>query len=117
MVHYERLINVKNVKGLSEVASDNGTIRIGALCTHHQLETSSLLQQKLAALVQLEQNVANVRVRQVGTLGGNLCFAEPHADPGTLLMAHGSYDGCGEIWLKARNSRGAIFSLTPMKQV
>ena len=31
--------------------------------------------------------MANVRVRQVGTLGGNLCFAEPHADPGTLLIA------------------------------
>ena len=90
LVHYERLINVKNVRGLNEVASDNGIIRIGALCTHHQLETSPLLQQKLAALVQLEQNVANVRVRQVGTLGGNLCFAEPHADPGILLVAMGA---------------------------
>ena len=90
LVHYERLINVKNVKGLDEVTSDNGMIRIGALCTHHQLETSPVLQQKLAVLVQLEQNVANVRVRQVGTLGGNLCFAEPHADPGILLLALGA---------------------------
>ena len=87
LVHYERLINVKNVKGLDEVTSDNGMIRIGALCTHHQLETSPLLQQQLTALVKLEQNVANVRVRQVGTLGGNLCFGEPHADPGILLLA------------------------------
>lgn len=87
LVRYERLINVKGLKELSEIAIDNGTIRIGALCTHRQLETSSVLQQKLPALVKLEQNVANVRVRQVGTLGGNLCFAEPHADPGTLLMA------------------------------
>jgi carbon-monoxide dehydrogenase medium subunit len=69
---------------------DKDTIRIGALCTHHQLETAPLLQQNLAALVKLEQNVANVRVRQVGTLGGNVCFAEPHADPGTLLMALGA---------------------------
>jgi carbon-monoxide dehydrogenase medium subunit len=30
-------------------------------------------------------------VRQVGTLGGNLCFAEPHADPGTLLIALGAH--------------------------
>jgi aerobic carbon-monoxide dehydrogenase medium subunit len=90
LVHYERLINVKNVKGLDEVTSDNGMIHIGALCTHHQLETSPVLQHKLAALVQLEQNVANVRVRQVGTLGGNLCFAEPHADPGILLLALGA---------------------------
>ena len=44
----------------------------------------------LPALVKLEHNVANVRVRQAGTIGGNLCFAEPHADPGTLLMALGA---------------------------
>jgi carbon-monoxide dehydrogenase medium subunit len=90
LVHYERLINVKRLKGLSEVASDNGTIKIGALCTHHELENSSLIKQSLPALAKLEQNVANVRVRQAGTLGGNLCFAEPHADPGTLLMALGA---------------------------
>jgi carbon-monoxide dehydrogenase medium subunit len=90
LVHYERLIDVKNVKGLNQVKSDDGIIRIGALCTHHELETSPVLQQRLRALAQLEQNVANVRVRQVGTLGGNLCFAEPHADPGILLLALGA---------------------------
>lgn len=87
LVQYERLINVKSLKGLNEVRAEDGVIRIGALCTHHELETSALLREKLPALHALEQNVANVRVRQAGTLGGNLCFAEPHADPGTLLMA------------------------------
>jgi carbon-monoxide dehydrogenase medium subunit len=87
LVRYERLINVKGIAGLSDVAADDGTITIGALCTHYQLETSPILQQRLPALIKLEQNVANVRVRQVGTIGGNLCFAEPHADPGTLLLA------------------------------
>ena len=48
------------------------------------------MQDKLPSLVKLEQNVANVRVRQAGSIGGNLCFAEPHADPGTLLMALGA---------------------------
>ena len=90
LVQYERLINVKKLKGLSEIARSNGTITIGALCTHHQLETSQLLQQQLPSLVKLEQNVANVRVRQAGSIGGNLCFAEPHADPGTLLLALGA---------------------------
>jgi carbon-monoxide dehydrogenase medium subunit len=90
LVQYERLINVKKVNGLSDVTSDNGTVRIGALCTHHQLETSPVVKQKLAALAKLEQNVANVRVRQVGTLGGNLCFAEPHADPAVLLLTLGA---------------------------
>ena len=90
LVQYERLINVKNLKGVSEVTSADGMIRIGALCTHHELETSTLLRDKLPSLHKLEQNVANVRVRQSGTLGGNLCFAEPHADPGTLLIALGA---------------------------
>jgi len=90
LVQYERLINVKNLKGVSEVTSADGMIRIGALCTHHELETSALLRDKLPSLHKLEQNVANVRVRQSGTLGGNLCFAEPHADPGTLLIALGA---------------------------
>jgi carbon-monoxide dehydrogenase medium subunit len=90
LIHYERLINVKRLKGLGEVAGNNGTIKIGALCTHRQLETSSLLQEKLPSLVKLEHNVANVRVRQAGSIGGNLCFAEPHADPGTLLIALGA---------------------------
>ena len=89
LAHYERLVNIKKL-GLNQIKRDNGTIRIGALCTHRQLETSPELQRVLPALAKLEHNVANVRVRQVGTLGGNLCFAEPHADPGTLLIALGA---------------------------
>ena len=34
--------------------------------------------------------VANLRVRSVGTLGGNLCFADPHSDPASFLMAVGA---------------------------
>ena len=39
LVQYERLVNVKNLKGLDNIAAQNGTIAIGALCTHHQLES------------------------------------------------------------------------------
>lgn len=90
LVQYERLVNVKNIKGLDQISERDGRLTIGALCTHHELEGSDLLRQKLPALHNLERNVANVRVRQAGTLGGNLCFAEPHADPGTLLIALGA---------------------------
>jgi len=86
LVRYERLINVKKL-GLNQIGSENGALKIGALCTHRELENSPLLQQRLPAFANLEHHVANVRVRQAGTLGGNLCFAEPHADPGTLLIA------------------------------
>src|ERR1051325_1042045 len=68
LVEYERLVNIKRLTGLTDVKLDGDTIRIGSLCTHHQLETSPVLQEHLPALVKLENNVANVRVRQVGTL-------------------------------------------------
>lgn len=89
LVQYERLINVKKLK-CQDVTVENGALSIGALCTHRELETSEVVKEKLPALAKLEHNVANVRVRQVGTIGGNLCFAEPHADPGTLLIALGA---------------------------
>jgi aerobic carbon-monoxide dehydrogenase medium subunit len=90
LVRYERLIDIKNIRGLDGVKLANDQIHIGSLATHHLLEESKVLQQAVPALVKMERNVANVRVRQVGTLGGNLCFAEPHADPGTLLMVLGA---------------------------
>ena len=61
LVDYERLVNSKKL-GLNQIKRDNGTIHIGALCTHRQLETAPDLQRALPALVKLERNVANVRV-------------------------------------------------------
>lgn len=90
LVHYERLINIKKIPGLDHVQLEDSLIRIGALSTHHELCSSQLIKERLPALAQLELNVANIRVRQTGTLGGNLCFAEPHADPGTLLLVLGA---------------------------
>ena len=89
LVQYERLIDVKKLR-CKDVTLENGALSIGALCTHRELETSEVIKEKLPALAKLEHNIANVRVRQVGTIGGNLCFAEPHADPGTLLIALGA---------------------------
>jgi aerobic carbon-monoxide dehydrogenase medium subunit len=86
LAHYERLVNVKKIPDLDQVRQDNGVISIGALSTHRQLSLSPEAQRHLPAFAAMEANVANIRVREVGTIGGNLCFAEPHADPGTMLL-------------------------------
>ena len=39
----------------------------------------------------MERDVGNIRVRNVGTIGGNLCFADPHSDPATYLIAAGAH--------------------------
>jgi carbon-monoxide dehydrogenase medium subunit len=94
LLHYERLINIKLIPELTGHAFTNGVLRIGAATTHHALERSPLLRTHFPSLARMEGHVANVRVREVGTLGGNLCFAEPHADPGTLLQV---YDASVEL--------------------
>lgn len=90
LIRYERLINLKKIPNLSQVGVVDGVIHVGALATHRELIGSTLLQGHLPTFVQMENNVANIRVREVGTLGGNLCFAEPHSDPGTLLLVLGT---------------------------
>src|SRR5947209_5929578 len=85
-LRYGHLVDLKTIGGLNEIASDNGQLRIGALATHLQLERSRAVQDVLPVLTDLERRVANVRVRATGTLGGNLCFGEPHSDPATLLL-------------------------------
>lgn len=90
LVQYERLVNIKKIRGLDQCNLEDGVIHIGALSTHRRVLGSSVIQDKLPVFGDMERNVANIRVREVGTLGGNLCFAEPHADPGTLLLVLGA---------------------------
>ncbi len=89
LAHYSHLVNIKTIPGLDEISFDPEarTLRIGALTTHRQLEHSSLIAEHAPLLAEMESTVGNVRVRAMGTIGGNLCFAEPHSDPATLLLA------------------------------
>jgi carbon-monoxide dehydrogenase medium subunit len=81
------LVDGKRLPELHGIAVDDGVLDVGAACTHREIETSSEVRHHLPALAALAARVANPRVRNVGTLGGNLCFAEPHSDPATLLIA------------------------------
>jgi len=85
-LRYDRLVDLKTIPGLDTVEERDGAIWIGALATHRALERSPLIGSRLPALAELERKVANPRVRATGTIGGNLCFAEPHSDPATLLL-------------------------------
>jgi carbon-monoxide dehydrogenase medium subunit len=87
LLRYEHLVDVKTIAGLDKIETNNGSLLIGGTVTHRAIERSPLVKEKLPVLAQMETQVANVRVRATGTLGGNLCFAEPHSDPATLLLA------------------------------
>ena len=90
LASYEHLVDLKRVYGLRGIAADGGLTRIGAATTHHEIETSGPLRARYREMSAMISQVANLRVRSVGTLGGNLCFADPHSDPASFLMAVGA---------------------------
>jgi carbon-monoxide dehydrogenase medium subunit len=99
LLRYEHLVDVKELPGLNTIESRNNSLRIGATATHRAIEKSAAVREIVPVLADMAHNVANVRVRATGTLGGNLCFAEPHSDPATLLLAleaHVHVQGRGE---------------------
>lgn len=86
LAEFTTLIDLKGISELSGIAMEGGTLRIGATTTHRDIERSPVVATAAPALAALEGGVANVRVRNCGTLGGNIAFAEPHSDPATLLL-------------------------------
>jgi len=87
LLRYEHLVDVKTIPGLDKIETKNSSLFIGGTVTHRAIERSTAVKEKLPVMTEMETKVANVRVRATGTLGGNLCFAEPHSDPATLLLA------------------------------
>jgi carbon-monoxide dehydrogenase medium subunit len=100
LASYEYLVDLKRVgalRGIEAIPAGGparGGVRIGAAATHREIETSATLRASYPELCAMISQVANVRVRSVGTLGGNLCFADPHSDPSSFLMAAGAVMVC-----------------------
>lgn len=90
LLRYEHLVDVKTIPDLNKIELKNGALMIGGSATHRAIERSAIVKQSLPVMAEMETKVANIRVRACGTLGGNLCFAEPHSDPATLLTALGA---------------------------
>ena len=84
---YGHLVDIKGIAELGGIRADDGALVVGATATHREIERSPLVLDRLPALAAMARRVANIRVRSVGTLGGNLCFSDPHSDPATFLLA------------------------------
>ena len=88
VLRYEHVIDLKQIAELKGVRlGSGGTISIGALTTHDEIANDPIIRETLPGYAELSDHVANIRVRIAGTLGGVLCFAEPHADAPTMLCA------------------------------
>jgi len=89
------LVNIKKIselKGIKYEATEG--LSIGALVTHREIETSPLVKEKFPVLCAAEREVANIRVRNMGTVGGNLASGEPLTDLSQIFI---SLDGKAKI--------------------
>ena len=83
----EHLVDLGTVSDLNYITEKSGAIHIGALTTHHQVETSHLLKTKCPLLVETASHIGDSQVRNMGTLGGSTAHADPAADYPAALFA------------------------------
>ncbi len=85
MLRPRYLVDVKRLAGFHDIA-DGARLTVGAAVTHRMVERSAVIRARCPLVAAVARHVANVRVRNVGTVGGNLAFADPHSDLATLLL-------------------------------
>jgi carbon-monoxide dehydrogenase medium subunit len=104
------LVNLKKIRDGSPISFDpQQGMRIGALATINQIETSPLVQQYYPQLAEACHVVANIRIRNMATIGGNLAHGDYQSDPPTVLAA---LDASAELTSRARYSRAAVSRLS-----
>jgi carbon-monoxide dehydrogenase medium subunit len=84
------LVSLREIPGLGRIEVANGGVRIGALVTHREVETSPLVRERIPVLAETFRRVASVRIRHMATVGGALAHADPNQDPPVTLIALGS---------------------------
>lgn len=98
------VVDIGRIHGLDGITEEGDSLVIGALVTHAQIEDSALLKEKCPLLPQTATTIADVQVRNRGTLGGSIAHADPAGDwPAAALAldAEVKITGPGgERWVK-----------------
>lgn len=87
LVKPEVVIYLGKVPGLRYIRENGSTIKIGAMTTHGDIESSSLLAEKNPLLQETASKIGDLQVRNMGTIGGSIAHADPAADYPAALTA------------------------------
>jgi xanthine dehydrogenase YagS FAD-binding subunit len=68
-----RVVDLKKIPGLSGISHDGKGLHIGALTTITEVEEHPVIQKEFPAIAEAARSVATIQIRNVGTVGGNLC--------------------------------------------
>lgn len=86
----ERLVSIAGLPELRGVQAGDDGLDIGALCTHRELAEHPVIKRRLPAVASMFDGIGNIRVRNAGTIGGNLVHADPAQDPPVMLAVLGA---------------------------
>jgi carbon-monoxide dehydrogenase medium subunit len=81
------VVDIGRIPGLDTITEEGDNLIIGALVTHEQIESSDLLKAKCPLLPQTATTIADVQVRNRGTLGGSIAHADPAGDMPAAILA------------------------------
>jgi carbon-monoxide dehydrogenase medium subunit len=87
--HPALLVDINGVGGLDRIASNNGHIEIGALVRHAQAERSSELARRAPLIALAMPHIGHPAIRNRGTIGGSVAFADPAAELPACVLALG----------------------------
>ena len=98
------VVDIGRIPGLDTIIEEDDNLIIGALVTHAQIESSELLQTKCPLLPQTATTIADVQVRNRGTIGGSIAHADPAGDwPAAIIALDAEIKVTGpngERWVK-----------------
>ena len=90
------LIDINGIAGLDGISHKAGTIEIGALTRHAAAERSDAVAKHAPLLARALPHIGHAAIRNRGTLGGSIAFADPAAElPACLLALDGEVDATG----------------------
>jgi carbon-monoxide dehydrogenase medium subunit len=81
------VVDIGRVPGLGGISENDGIVRIGAMTTHHEVESSPVIRAKCPLLGETASHIGDVQVRNMGTMGGSIAHADPAADYPAALVA------------------------------
>jgi aerobic carbon-monoxide dehydrogenase medium subunit len=84
------LVDIGDLKELTGQSYEDGTVRLGALTRHAELLGSELIQKHVPLLVRAAAHIGHVAIRNRGTLGGSLAYADPAAELPACAVALGA---------------------------
>jgi aerobic carbon-monoxide dehydrogenase medium subunit len=90
------LIDINGLDGLSSISEKGGAVEIGALARHVQAERSDVIAKHAPLIARAMPHIGHPAIRNRGTLGGSIAFADPAAElPACLLALDGEVDATG----------------------